>query len=61
MAALEDEIAAALQQVGAKSGANVPELLETIMSAMASGEAVGQQPGTRDGTTAVSPFCGQSC
>ena len=47
MAALEDEIAAALKQVGAAgaAGANVPALLETIMGAM----AAGQQAGTRDG------------
>ena len=47
---MEDEIAAALKQVGAgAAGANVPELLETIMGAMASGIVSEQQPGARGG------------
>ena len=59
MSALEDEIAAALKQVGGSTaGANVPKLLEAIMGAMASGVPSGQEPGTRGGgeIPAASPF-----
>jgi hypothetical protein len=53
MAALEDEIAAALKQVGAgAAGADVPALLESIMGAMASGAGPGQGGGA---SAAVSP------
>ena len=42
MAALEDEITAALKQVGAgAAGTDIPALLESIMGAMAAGAGPG--------------------
>jgi hypothetical protein len=54
MAALEDEIAAALKQVGAgAAGADIPALLESIMGAMASSASPGQGGGASSAVSLV--------